>query len=662
MRFSVYLIFPFVFLINLVNGNTKTFDSADWGSFGGATLNNGTFLKASGSYSWAGFENIDSSQLPITFPYGGELSFNASVPNGGSATVYFRFEKNPWPNTEPSYDTTSVTISGSADATYTIDIPSQSTRTFSSFLFYIEEYDQPVNLGTVVVIENAYSLPSEFYVPNNVTNYNSNFLFGQNSNNGESILWTQLVEGNPHNNEIQDYLEGQVGLDENDYLVLRIDRAGSNTYYSSRINTRLYDGIKVGSGEKLSVEFEAQLPMAKDSNGNYVPGVPLWPALWLMGNDKLNNNWVGWPFCAEIDVMEWSPTKWPDYNKQANVAYHWNAGDDPPYGHTYTDEFYFDGEIDTKFHKWRVDIYRYDDGINTNKIEIYKNDVLIPGSTYYEYSGSNNEEYWYPTTGKFPQTFGTNEKEYFLIMNIALGGVYPGTSNVPPQFEYAEMVVKSVNYEISSLQRFTLDLTYNANEVNVTKTPDQTDYQANSQVTVVATPNDGYVLGSNIWYSNSIIMDENKSFSISTYQDLNDDDSDGVTNYLEAIIYSSNPNSSDTDNDGYNDFFETIAGTSLIDSTDHFFMNGSMNSSGIYALEHNSVSGRIYSLLVSDDLNNWQELESNSGNGDSIFSEFNPLNSNINGLNTDNLYFKVNIEEEEEGSVVPPPPPPPPSP
>ena len=70
-----------------------------------------------------------------------------------------------------------------------------------------------------------------------------------------------------------------------------------------------------------------------------------------------------------------------------------------------------------------VDIYRYDDGLNTNKIEIYKNDVLISGSTFYENSNLKNEEYWYPTTGVLPQTFGTNEKEYFLIMNIALGGV-----------------------------------------------------------------------------------------------------------------------------------------------------------------------------------------------------------------------------------------------
>ena len=228
-----------------------------------------------------------------------------------------------------------------------------------------------------------------------------------------------------------------MGVDSNDNLVLRIDRTGSNTFYSSRVNSSIYTGIKVGSGEKLSVEFEAQLPMAKDSNGNYVANVPLWPALWLMGNDQLNNQWIGWPFCAEIDVMEWSPTKpavspASGYETQANVAYHWHGEDaNTNYTHWQIAQYYDDPEIHTKFHKWRVDIYRYDDGINTNKIEIYFNDVYISSSRFYEQSNYYNKEFWYPSTNKNPQLFGTGDKEYFLIMNIAMGGVYPQTSYVP---------------------------------------------------------------------------------------------------------------------------------------------------------------------------------------------------------------------------------------
>ena len=190
----------------------------------------------------------------------------------------------------------------------------------------------------ILFFQNSYS---NYYTPTGVTYYtqtgdspsSANFYFGENVDTGDSIEWYQEKVGNPYNNEIQDYERGQVGLDSNDYLVLRIDRVGSNLYNSSRVNSSVYNGIKIGSGEKLSVEFEAQLPMAKASNGNYVPNVPLWPALWLMGNDKINNSSIGWPWCAEIDVMEWSPTKPSGYETQVNNAQHWNGADGLGYTH-----------------------------------------------------------------------------------------------------------------------------------------------------------------------------------------------------------------------------------------------------------------------------------------------------------------------------------------
>ena len=365
---------------NFLNGLSKSFASSDWGVFAnsGATINNGVFEFPSSAQSWAGFWNSKDSLMPFIFTSDGQLTFTASVPGGGSADVNFKFERlafnangNGAEDTIPSYTTQSITVSGSNPTQYSVLIPSQGNNTFSSFLFYIEDLDVPVQLGTVVVNDSTSDTSTGYYSPSNITNYNGNFTFGENVDTGNSILWKQEVNYSPYNNEIQDYLDGYVGLDDNNNLVLQMERIGSNTYYSSRINTSINDGIKIGSGEKLTVEFEAQLPMAKDSNGNYVPDVPLWPALWLMGNDQLNNNWVGWPYCAEIDVMEWSPTKGPNYETQGNTAYHWNGQDSSGYTHWYDVQYYTDPEIHTKFHKWRVDVYRYDDGINTNKIEIF---------------------------------------------------------------------------------------------------------------------------------------------------------------------------------------------------------------------------------------------------------------------------------------------------
>ena len=112
------------------------------------------------------------------------------------------------------------------------------------------------------------------------------------------------MENPTHNNEIQQYKSGYVGTDSNDNLVLTEKSTDSNTFDSSRVNTSIYNGIKIGDGEKLSVEFEAQIPVARDINGNHVENVPLWPALWLMGNDQYNNEWLGWPFVLRL--MLWN--------------------------------------------------------------------------------------------------------------------------------------------------------------------------------------------------------------------------------------------------------------------------------------------------------------------------------------------------------------------
>ena len=519
------------------------------------------------------------------------------------------------------------------------------------------EPGEAVVLDSFVVTDSG-DYNNVHYTPANVSSLgSSNFTFGENLDTGEGISWKQEIDVRIHNQEIQRYKGGYVGTDDNDNLVLRLERINSNTYYSSRVNSSIYNGIKVGSGEKLSVEFEAQLPMAKDSNGNYVPNVPLWPALWLMGNDRVNNTPVGWPWCAEIDAMEWSPTKGPSggasgYETQANVAYHWNGADSGSYNHWSTSDYYDSADIYTQFHKWRVDIYRYDDGINTNKIEIFMNDEYISGSRFSESAGSRNKEFWYPYTSKDPQIFGSGDKEYFLIMNIALGGLYPQTSSVPTNFDHAEMVVKSVTYNVTPLQRFTLGFNYDSSALSISKTPNQIDYEHNTEVLVEVSPNPGYVLDltETDWTSNTIVMDEDKSFTITSYPDFNDDDGDGLNNYNEAVIYNSDLNDPDTDNDNSSDYFESIAGTSLIDASDYFYMQSSMDNTGLFNIGFNTKSGREYSISVSDDLTNWYNWKTESGDGNSHLSTFDPVTEIINGLdsNSQNFFFKVNIGEEQD--------------
>ena len=120
-------------------------------AFGGATFEGETFTFPSGAEAWAGFANMNTDLYPFTFSNGGTLSFTGAVPSGGTVNVRFRFEYNPHPDVDPAYDTQTVTVSGAAEASYSISIPSQGNNTFSSLIMYVVERDAPVTVSNVVV-------------------------------------------------------------------------------------------------------------------------------------------------------------------------------------------------------------------------------------------------------------------------------------------------------------------------------------------------------------------------------------------------------------------------------------------------------------------------------------------------------------------------------
>jgi len=121
-----------------------------------ATTN--TYTMPTGAQSWAGFANQDASIYPMSFPYGGSISFTGSTA-GTDASVYFRFEFNPYPNTEPSFNTAAITVTGTDAMGYVVDIPPQGDNTYSSFLLYVTTLDAPVTLNDVTVHMNGLETP-----------------------------------------------------------------------------------------------------------------------------------------------------------------------------------------------------------------------------------------------------------------------------------------------------------------------------------------------------------------------------------------------------------------------------------------------------------------------------------------------------------------------
>jgi hypothetical protein len=128
------------------------------GVFGGTSIDGNTYLNPTGSEGWAGFANEDVSLYPLSFSDDGEIAFTGATA-GTDTDVYFRFEYNPYPDTEPSFNTVAVTVSGTAEASYSVNIPSQGANTFSSFLLYVTTLDSPVTLTNVTVTSSGIADP-----------------------------------------------------------------------------------------------------------------------------------------------------------------------------------------------------------------------------------------------------------------------------------------------------------------------------------------------------------------------------------------------------------------------------------------------------------------------------------------------------------------------
>lgn len=114
---------------------------------------------------YSGFASSTTDLYPLTFGDGGTISFTAAIPAGQAETdaiVKFKFEKEASETgdvsvTEPSCTSPEVTVSGSSDTVYSVDIPVQGDRTFSSFVMYVDTLDTDVKISNVMVSTSAAS-------------------------------------------------------------------------------------------------------------------------------------------------------------------------------------------------------------------------------------------------------------------------------------------------------------------------------------------------------------------------------------------------------------------------------------------------------------------------------------------------------------------------
>ena len=141
----------------------------------------------------------------------------------------------------------------------------------------------------------------------------------------------------------------------------------------------------------------ASIKLPKTANG-------LWPAFWMMGNDFKSK---GWPNCGEIDILEMGNSGGiaaGTQEKFLNGACHWGEPSHAYYGPSYTNSY---SVQDGQFHTFTC--------IWTEK------EVAM----YIDLDTRPDAKPYFKMTLK---DFGDNEfrKECFLLLNLAVGGNFPG--------------------------------------------------------------------------------------------------------------------------------------------------------------------------------------------------------------------------------------------
>lgn len=199
--------------------------------------------------------------------------------------------------------------------------------------------------------------------------------------------------GNLNVNNEKEYYQTQNATIANGNLVItaKKESVGGQPYTSARMTT--YGKFTQTYGR---IEARIKLPT----------GQGMWPAFWMLG---ANIGTVSWPQCGELDIMETINDKALNYGTM-----HWNVNGHVSYGSTIT--------VANK-----ADYHLYAIEWDTNEIRWYVDDVL--------YQTGNIKDN-INTTGAFHLPF-------FIILNLAVGGDFPGATvdeSLLPESMYVDYV------------------------------------------------------------------------------------------------------------------------------------------------------------------------------------------------------------------------------
>ncbi len=181
-------------------------------------------------------------------------------------------------------------------------------------------------------------------------------------------------------------------IDTTGILHITARNPSGTTYTSARLKTQGQFSFMYGR-----IEARLKLP---ESQG-------MWPAFWLLGN---NITTISWPACGELDVMEHiDGNNPPQYAGGTPLGYDWIAGS--VHGGTSaseangTQQYHPNGFSAAAWHTYGM-IW------SKGQVEFYVDD---PSNVYAAF-----------TPATFPGTWPFDQGPQFVILNLAVGGSWPG--------------------------------------------------------------------------------------------------------------------------------------------------------------------------------------------------------------------------------------------
>ena len=239
---------------------------------------------------------------------------------------------------------------------------------------------------------------------------------------GYNVLWADEFDGDTldetkwnrelrepgwTNNELQEYTSSDDNIFVRDgNLVLKAIKSEKNgkDYYTSG---------KVNSQHKRQFTYGKVVARAKAPKGK-----GLWPAVWMMPENEAK--YGQWPKCGEIDIMEVLGSD----TKTAYCTLHYGE----PHGEKQDTKVLDSNDFSDTFHDYSVE---WEPG----EMRWYIDDELILTVNDWFTAEAGKDEKPYPAPFNQP---------FFVQMNLAVGGTWPGNPDSTTDFDNAEFLIDYV--------------------------------------------------------------------------------------------------------------------------------------------------------------------------------------------------------------------------